>query len=69
VSGRTLHPRYLTTQKARVDLDTALLRIIEEHELTFAEVWLITAETSARWAAIDVRDEREGDDTPPKEGT
>ena len=61
-----IHNRTLNVQGAKVELSSALIKIIEQHELTALEIASILAQELATWVKIGLRGERHPDDPEKK---
>lgn len=57
-----LHHREPIVQRAHLDLDTAVLDILQRYDLTYAELFRIINEVEAAWIKYAIRDERHPDD-------
>lgn len=62
-----LHPRYHPMRKAACEVGAAVLKAVEDHDLTYGELISILAQETAMAAKYLVRIERHPDD-PEKKG-
>jgi len=60
-----LHPRTQIVAKAGYELCSALLSIIEKHQLTYGEVTAILADQLQMNAKYQIRNERHGNSDEP----
>lgn len=59
---RKIHPRVKITTSARIDVQDAILKIVEFHELSYGEITSILAEELSSRAKCQIRNERHPDD-------
>lgn len=62
-----IHPRVRPVQEARLQIDAAVSKAIEEYELTYAELWAIFLDLQSGWVKYAIREERHPED-PSKPG-
>lgn len=54
-----LHERYQPMTRAKFAVEKRLIEVVQEFDLTYAEVWGILCEIGASWAKGAIREERE----------
>lgn len=63
----SLHPRYFNVNEAKYKVLEAILKIEQEYELTYGEIFGILGDTVSDYAKYAIRDERHPND-PGKKG-
>lgn len=62
----SIHPRYFTCTRAKLDLDDATIKIAEEHDLTWLELARMLIERSQQCLTYALREERHPDNPDKK---
>ena len=53
-----LHPRHQPMTRAELDIRDAIGKAVQDHNLTFAELWHVLSMASASWAKGAIKEER-----------
>ncbi len=53
-----LHQRSFIVQQASIDVNKAVVEVVQKHNLTFAELVHVLASCLQSWARFEVREER-----------